>query len=735
MRPSSVERLASRVGAGLASPLGILLILPSLVSMVGSFLTLAGERALRESNLAVARDRMLEQATLVATSVRDALDQAEPMLDRLSDLTLTHDANAPYAGYAHALLDLMEGRHGVTYVSVSFPDGTFQGAYLDADGLIRFQDSRIGAESTRVLRYDYGPRGQLVLEREDSSRYDPRIRQFYLSAVRERRRVWTEPYLFYDSRTAGISRAAPVYREVDGKRTLHAVVTIDFDVNGLSTYLRGRQLRGMRALLYVHDGTLLAYAGDDDGVQLASANDRPLRLSDVRDPLLRAFFAEAGGAPREAGPRYVKVRAAREPYLGAIAQVSADPSLPWSMAYIVPERQFLRELHTYEDRSLLIGSVAVLLSTLVAFLFARHITRVRTEAAEAKAEAREARAEAREARAEARELGSYRLVACLGRGGMGEVWRAQHRLLAREAAVKLIKSDGGGVSQSLHQRFRREAEALARLRSRNTIDLFDYGVAEDGTFFLVMELLDGLDLDTLVVRHGPQPPERVVHLMLQACSSLAEAHDQGLVHRDIKPANLFVCRAADEVDLIKVLDFGLVRGAVELGDASRTRSVDPAQAGRLTQAEGVIGTPAFVAPEQAQGRALDGRADLYALGGVAYWLLTGRLLFERDSAIEQLIAHIHDPLPPLDEVLPANTPPALAQVVAACLAKLPSDRPASARELSAMLRGVSFPLGQAWTDTRAQIWWATHRARASEPAPEPEPIELAVGPTLTITKV
>jgi serine/threonine protein kinase len=734
-RPKSVERFVSRLSEGIASPVGILLIIPGLVSLVGTFLTLLGEYALHDSSIEVAQGRMAEQARLVATSVRDALGQSEPMLDRLEDLTLHHHPAQPFEGFAHALKDLMDGRFGVTYVSASFPDGTFQGAYVDPDGVTRFQDSRVGAQGTFARRFDYGSRGLLLPQREDQTEYDPRVRGFYLLATETGKRVWTKPYLFYDSQTAGVTRAAPIYTTRDGARTLHAVVTIDFDVNALSSYLSARKLEGMRSLLYADDGTILAYAAEADAPLTLIAHDqRPLRFQDLSDPLLLAFFAVAR-QDRQARERVRSVFVGERRYLSAMARVSSEPSLPWSTAYLVPEQQFLKVLSAYEDRSFWIGGVAVLASTLIAYLFARHITRVRTEAREAKEEAREARAAAREARAEARELGSYRLVACLGRGGMGEVWRAQHRLLAREAAIKLIKPDElSNISEAMRERFRREAEALARLRSRNTIELFDYGVAEDGTFFLVMELLDGLDFDTLVQKHGAQPPERVVHLLIQVCNSLAEAHSAGLVHRDIKPANLFMCRAAEEVDVVKVLDFGLVRGAKEAGAEHALLPLTDLRVGGLTQPEGLVGTPAYMAPEQVQSRPIDGRADLYALGGVAFWLLTGELVFDVENPVEQLLAQIHEPLPDLRKRLPRETPAELVQLITACLAKDAIDRPSDARALGRLLRAVPFTAARTWTDERAQAWWLAHRPQPSEYPPLVEPRELNVASALTITK-
>ena len=303
----------------------------------------------------------------------------------------------------------------------------------------------------------------------------------------------------------------------------------------------------------------------------------------------------------------------------------------------------------------------------------------------------------------ARELGSYRLEEKLGQGGMGEVWRARHRMLARPAAIKVIRpsltQDGrAGPSSELLQRFEREAQVIASLRSPHTVELFDFGVANDGTFYYVMELLERLDADTLVRRFGPLPADRAVYLLRQVCHSLSEAESRGLVHRDIKPANIFLCRYGEEYDFAKVLDFGLVKAFDEPPDG----------AAGLTRENAVHGTPAFIAPEQALGRStLDGRVDIYATGCVAYWLLTGKLVFEADTPMGLLMHHVHtQPVPP-SQRSELTIPLVLDSLVLSCLAKDPADRPQAARELSVRLREVESVGG--WTQERARLWWATHR--------------------------
>ncbi len=307
---------------------------------------------------------------------------------------------------------------------------------------------------------------------------------------------------------------------------------------------------------------------------------------------------------------------------------------------------------------------------------------------------------------EARELGSYRLGERLGQGGMGEVWRARHRLLARPAAIKLIRtSDSPNAvgSDEAARRFEREAQVTAGLSSPHTVQLFDFGVADDGTFYYVMELLDGLDLETLVRQHGPLPAERVIHLLRQVCHSLNEAESFGLVHRDIKPANLFVGKYGGEYDFVKVLDFGIARGAQHLMETGALG---------LTRDNVLRGTPAYMAPEQALGgSAIDNRADVYSVGCVAYFLLTGQLVFTADTPMGAVMHHAHTSPTPPSQRSEMPIPPALDRIVMACLAKRPDDRPQSAKELSQRLMEVNGL--EPWTDDRARNWWELHQPAKS----------------------
>jgi len=308
-----------------------------------------------------------------------------------------------------------------------------------------------------------------------------------------------------------------------------------------------------------------------------------------------------------------------------------------------------------------------------------------------------------------RELGCYELVRKLDHGGMGEIWRARHRMLARPVAVKLIRPELLGAKSAVEaaalvSRFQREAEATAALHSAHTVGLHDFGVTPEGAFYYVMDLLEGLDLEILVRRHGPVPPERAIHLLVQACESLAEAHEAGLVHRDVKPANMIACHWGIKWDFVKVLDFGLVKATWSMG----TERDDVTSDGMIT------GTPAFIAPETIRGEEdIDARVDIYGLGCVAYWLLTGERVFT-GRLVDVLFHHVHTPPVPPSVRLGAPVPAALEELVLSCLAKGRDQRPRSAEWLAARL--LKCETGAEWTQDRAREWWEATRFRSGSSA-------------------
>lgn len=291
---------------------------------------------------------------------------------------------------------------------------------------------------------------------------------------------------------------------------------------------------------------------------------------------------------------------------------------------------------------------------------------------------------------EAKKLGQYHLKQRLGAGGMGEVYLGEHTLLRRPCAIKVIRPEQAGDRTSL-ERFEREVQATATLTHLNTVEIYDYGHAPDGTFYYVMEYLPGLSLDDLVERHGPLPPERAIHLLRQIGGALREAHGIGLLHRDIKPSNILACERGGVQDVAKLLDFGLVRNLGMKDEA------------KLTQEGALTGSPLYMSPEQARGRSnLDVRSDIYSLGGVAYFLLTGQPPFAKDSAMEVLMAHVYEPVVPLSQY--QTVPADLQAVVHRCLEKDPEKRFPNVDSLLAALDRCE-SAGR-WSESQAAAWWS-----------------------------
>jgi serine/threonine-protein kinase len=313
---------------------------------------------------------------------------------------------------------------------------------------------------------------------------------------------------------------------------------------------------------------------------------------------------------------------------------------------------------------------------------------------------------------QARQFGQYRLMERLGGGGMGEVFRAEHVLLKRPCAIKLIKA-AKETDATAVARFEIEVKATAKLTHWNTVEIYDYGRTDDGTFYYVMELLPGMSLEDLVEKHGPLPPARVVYLLDQVCGALQEAHLAGLIHRDIKPANIFAAQRGGVYDVAKLLDFGLVKQDADEPDGET--------AGRRA----VSGTPLYMSPEQASAYdEVDPRADIYALGAVAYHLLTGQPPFTGKNVLAILVAHRKSEVPRPSLVNPA-IPADLEQIILKCLAKKPSDRYPDAASLRLALASCSVATG--WGPEQAANWW-----RSIEKTPPPEP-PAATKPEIDVT--
>jgi len=295
----------------------------------------------------------------------------------------------------------------------------------------------------------------------------------------------------------------------------------------------------------------------------------------------------------------------------------------------------------------------------------------------------------------ARQLGQYRLLRKLGSGGMGEVHLGEHVLLRRPCAIKLIHPEHAGDPTTLG-RFEREVQSMATLTHWNTVEVYDYGHADDGTFYYVMEYLPGLTLQDMVERHGPLSPGRAVFFLRQICAALREAHAIGLIHRDIKPGNIIACQRGGVHDVAKLLDFGLV------ASHGLAKALGP-DAGKLTVQGSILGSPPYMSPEQALGKSsVDARTDVYSLGGLAYYLLTGQAPFARETAMETLMAHVHEKVAPMTDLRP-ELPLDLQDVVLRCLSKEPDKRFPDVESLDRALADCD--CADQWDGDRAADWW------------------------------
>jgi tRNA A-37 threonylcarbamoyl transferase component Bud32 len=297
---------------------------------------------------------------------------------------------------------------------------------------------------------------------------------------------------------------------------------------------------------------------------------------------------------------------------------------------------------------------------------------------------------------EARKLGQYKLLRRLGSGGMGEVFLGEHMLLRRACAIKVIRPDQTADATTFW-RFEREVQAMATLTHWNTVEVYDYGHADDGTFYYVMEYLPGLSLHDLVERHGPLSAGRAIYFLRQVCAALREAHGIGLIHRDIKPSNVIACQRGGVHDVAKLLDFGLVH---DVGFDNRAQ--------QLTIQGTILGSPPFISPEQARGRGvIDARTDIYSLGALAYYLVTGQPPFVREAVMELIVAHLHD-TPASPRQLRPELPADLEDVILTCLQKDPEQRYADVQSLDEALAACE--AARDWDAEQAELWWANLRS-------------------------
>ncbi len=711
-----------RFGAALGSPVGVLVLVPLLVVGVGGFMAAVGQRSVRASVDTLAEARFADQTQQAVHHTIETLGQAEPLLGawrRFLDERGTEPTRDDTASFLRVL---MEDRGGLSFISFASPRGDLIGAYRDDQGALFLTQRQLDADGRCALRDHTIPNsGALVLARtDDDCGYDARSRPFFRQAIRRQAVTWTDPYVFYDSGLPGVTCSEPYH---DGDGNFRGVLAVDFNLNDLSDYLAELDTMPQgRIFAFAGDGTLIALAGSRERFARGQRGQGELldagALEDL--PLERYFEFLPAADGTDASPRLFSYDVTGETVMASVTACDVAGGLTWFVGALAPRSAFMAPAVAHRQSAVRVAAGALVVALALASLFAVHLVRSRRAAAMAQAAARAARREVRE-------LGSYRLVRKLGQGGMGEVWLAEHRLLARPAAVKLVHGHQLGKlpRKELRARladFEREAQVTAALSSSFTVRLYDFGFSRDGLLFYVMELLTGIDLDQMVRQFGPLTPGRVVYLLTQVCSSLAEAHDKGLVHRDIKPSNVFCCVRGDEYDVAKVMDFGLVHvRAAETTEGERSNTV--------------AGTPAYMSPEHCMGQVdLDGRADLYALGCVGYWLLTGRNVFDRSDPKDMMQQHVTARPDPPSQAAPLPVPPQLDRVILRCLNKRPERRFADARALRDALDEVPIPEAQRWGRARRRDWWERYgdtvrEIQAGDPTSDPTPIRLERGAT------
>jgi serine/threonine protein kinase len=636
----------------------ILFLIPVMMLVFGGALIALNRMSLREENMQNWRDRVSDDSAIIASAAGRALGHAQPIISRLRLEMPEPDA----ARQATLLNDLCTDHPDVASIGIVAVDGET----VNPVARQIYPDAKPA---------DAVPPAPPLPANWNPDAIEGAERGIVKQALSDSHLHWTAPFLSADGHQT--LACAGVIGSLDGKAR---VALVTFDDRGLGRLLTNviTHADDTKPFLFTASGTNLTNPGrPPDGVSLDAGR--------------RAFDEVLANLPAVGQVKLFNHSNYGLPMLSAVRRVDIVPGPVLFASAVVPIRTLAASTTTLVLRSLWIEVGGVVIAAGLAGLLARLLTAQRRQIERAQTDARKAHE-----RLEA--MGSYTLLRLIGEGGMGEIWEAEHHLLARTAALKLITMDAFASNEEeraiARARFAREARATASLTSPHTVTIFDFGFTREGSFYYAMELLDGLDLDRLVRDHGAQPPGRVIRILIQVCLSLAEAHAAGMVHRDIKPANIYLCRLGVEVDVAKVLDFGLVADKSELKSPTDV----------------VLGTPAFMAPEQAQGRPTDARSDLYAVGCVAFWLLAGRTPFVNGDTLAMLGSQVRDTPPLLTAVARQTLPEALVHLVARLLDKDPARRPQDATTVIQVLERIQAAGEEGWSREEAQAWWSIHHA-------------------------
>ncbi|MBK7778444.1 MAG: protein kinase [Sandaracinaceae bacterium] len=556
---------------------------------------------------------------------------------------------------------------GDEYMLLLHPDGRFE------NRVVRVTDPAFGV--TRNQRIEFDGSGNRVRERVEELPYDPRERPWFRGALsRPDAAHWTEPYTFRTTREPGITTSRVA--DAPGQRLIVAFDIKLLDLSRFTTSLRIRE-RGWVAVLLGHKVIGLPGPRSLEALQEQFADGLPApEVLDV--PALAELAGNEDGEP-------ARVELGDETYVGVARSFELTPGTSLRVLSALAESDVLVSVHQQRNRLLVMLLVALLVALGASLLLSRSMQQLRPPPG-----------------LEGQQVGQYKLESRLGEGGMGTVYRASHAMLRRPTAIKLLREDRRRAKDLA--RFEREVQLTAQLTHPNTIAIYDYGLTPDGAFYYAMEYVEGVTLQALINAVGPLPSARVIHILQQVLGSLAEAHDVGLIHRDIKPANIMLCERGGVADVVKVLDFGLVKRL-----APRDSEKD------LSGTDNFAGTPLYLAPESVTNpKLLDARSDLYSVAAVGYFLLTGTPVFQGKTAVETITQHLKSapetPSARLGRAIAAD----LERVLLMALAKAPEGRPESAREFAQMLETCTD--AHAWRQQDSRTWWRTHGAVVQETA-------------------
>ncbi|TVR11465.1 MAG: serine/threonine protein kinase [Planctomycetota bacterium] len=681
----------SSLRARLASPLGLLLGLPLLAMGCTVSVAIIASQVIQDQARSSGAMRFADILERKVERSERFFAEAESLAQTVGDLVAHHDFVPSTELLGLPTMRINRAKPSISSLAWIDADGSWYGTHRLPEGHIRFLEVRTDRAWQRTFEWS---NGSLVLDSENPRDFDGRQRPFFRHAM-EHGSSWTPPYRFTGSDVAdafhvmGMTYVHPIYDEQGIMRGMGA---LDFDLDSLSSMISQRPAeKQFRALVFDSAGQLLACPHPLTTLSIAGNHSTP-RITDLEDPaaiplwsLIRSGWDGSKQALElEHDTTYVQM-----------LPIRSSSTLDLSLALLVDRTVLHQPQQQYRDLMNWLLPSIVIAAGLIALLYAGSVATIRKVAYRAQLRAQEAENRARQ-------LGSYHLIRELGHGGMGEVWQARHRLLAKPAAIKIIRpdrlSDRRHDSERLARRFRREAEITSSLRCPYTVSVFDFGISEDDQWFLVMELVHGYNLHDVLTIDGPQPPGRVMTIMRQICFSLREAHAHNLVHRDLKLQNIMISPQGECGDHVKVLDFGIALNR-NTGDDSHSSEH------MITRA---CGTAGYTAPEQARGLNVDGRTDLYSLACVAWLLLTGEPVFDGANTLTVINKHLHCPVPREALQGPWGIPADLATLICDCLEKDPQNRPANVEAIIARLDAIVCSPQQNWLRNEAQSWWARH---------------------------